>query len=49
MNSHTLDFMSGNAAMITPGSCWNFQYWFRVPGMMRECDFSDGLNISFAP
>lgn len=31
---------------ILPGSSWNFQAWFRVPGGF---DLSDGLSIAFTP
>ena len=35
----------GNA--ITPGSCWNFQYWFRRNDLPGLFDLSDGLEVIF--
>ena len=32
---------------IMVGQTFNFQYWYRVPGMMRECDFSDAISATF--
>jgi len=33
--------------MITPGSTWSFQFWYRDPGL--GFNLSDGLSISFEP
>lgn len=42
-----LDYTSsGPAGMITPGSAWNFQFWFRSAGSF---DLSDALRIDFVP
>jgi hypothetical protein len=42
-----LDYTSsGPAGMITPGSSWNFQFWFRSAGSF---DLSDALRIDFVP
>ena len=33
---------------ITPGSTWNFQFWFRDPsGGPAGFNFSDGLEVTF--
>ena len=35
---------------ITPGSTWNFQFWFRDPsGGPAGFNFSDGLEVTFCP
>ncbi|MDP6539755.1 MAG: S8 family serine peptidase [Planctomycetota bacterium] len=35
---------------ITPGSTWNFQYWFRDPvAGGANFDFTDGVEIHFCP
>ena len=42
-----LDYLSSNASgMITPGSSWNFQLWFRSGGSF---DLSDAVRIDFVP
>lgn len=35
------------AGLITPGSTWNFQFWFRDPGVGAQFDTTDGLSIPF--
>jgi hypothetical protein len=50
-----LDFtqvpMSAGAGMLTAGSSWNFQFWFRDPSVAGGSGFnlSDGLNVAFCP
>lgn len=36
------------AGLITPGSTWHFQYWFRDTGP-SSFNLSDGLSATFAP
>ena len=48
--TRVLDFLSaGNESMITAGSNWNFQYWYRDPGQGAGFNTSNGLSITFAP
>jgi glucose/arabinose dehydrogenase len=45
-----LDLTSAPGNMITGGSDWNFQYWFRdVPGGGAMFNTSDGVNVQFCP
>ena len=38
------------AGLITPGSTWNFQHWYRdVMAGMSGFNLSDGLSVTFAP
>jgi hypothetical protein len=43
-SSHPSDF-----ALFTPSSTWNFQFWFRDPGVGAGANMSDGLHVVFAP
>ena len=48
--THTVDFTNppNMAGTITPGSTWNFQYWFRDPaGGGQFANLSDGLEMTF--
>lgn len=50
--SRALDITSPPAPIgqITPGSSWNFQFWFRDPGVgTAGYNLSDGLSITFCP
>lgn len=52
--SRLLDFTQGNPAsgpgQILGGSNWNFQYWYRdAAAGGSQFNFSDGLNVTFAP
>lgn len=44
-------FPAGSGAnQITPGSTWNFQYWFRdPPAGGAEFNLSNGVQVSFIP
>jgi hypothetical protein len=35
------------SGQIVSGSSWNFQFWFRDPGLGAGYDLSDGVEISF--
>ncbi|MDP6369567.1 MAG: hypothetical protein QF615_08160, partial [Planctomycetota bacterium] len=38
------------SGQITPGSSWNFQFWFRDPGFGNAgYNLSDGLSVTFCP
>ena len=37
------------AGQITAGSTWNFQFWFRDPGVGAEFDLSDAISVPFTP
>jgi choice-of-anchor B domain-containing protein len=38
------------AGQITPGTTWNFQFWYRDPGAaMAGFNLSDGLEATFCP
>ena len=40
----------GPAAQITPGSTWNFQFWYRDPAAGASGhNLSDGLELLFCP
>lgn len=41
-----LDYLVGNPSIITPGSIWYFQFWFRSQGSF---DLSDAVQIEFVP
>ncbi len=47
--SKSLDVTSPPQAsgQITSGSSWNFQFWFRDPGLGAGFDLSDGVEVSF--
>jgi hypothetical protein len=45
-SSLALDYLTGNPSMITPGSTWYFQFWFRSQGTF---DLSDAVQIDFSP
>lgn len=48
--TYTVDFTNppAMAGTITPGSTWNFQYWFRDPaGGGQFADLSDALEVTF--
>ena len=34
---------------VLPGDTWNFQHWFRDPGVGASFNTSNGLQIVFAP
>lgn len=44
MAAHPTDFL-----LFTPSSSWNFQFWFRDPGVGAGANMSDGLHVIFAP
>jgi len=48
-----LDFTHGTwggGGAITPGSTWNFQFWYRdVPAAASGFNLSDALRLTFAP
>jgi len=50
--SRLLDFnslpASGGAREITPGSVWNFQFWYRDPAGLGF-NLSNGLSVTFCP
>jgi hypothetical protein len=48
---HTVDFTAAPPnAQITPGSTWNFQFWFRdPPGGPAGYNLSNGLSVLFCP
>ncbi len=53
-NSRALDLgappANAGAGAITPGSTWNFQYWFRDPmGGPEGFNLTDGLAVKFCP
>jgi hypothetical protein len=40
----------GNFALITPGSSWNFQFWYRDPNAGgSKFNLSNGLHVDFPP
>jgi hypothetical protein len=40
----------GDFSLFTPGSNWNFQFWYRDPNQLpARFNLSDGLNVIFAP
>jgi len=46
----SVDFTSAPGNTITPGSTWNFQYWYRdTMAGMSGFNTSDGLNVEFCP
>jgi hypothetical protein len=46
--SQSLIYRGSNA--ITPGSAWNFQYWYRdPPASVTTFNLSDAWNVVFAP
>jgi len=52
--TRALDFtappMDAGTHMITPGSTWNFQHWFRDNAAgMSGFNLSNGLSVTFAP
>jgi len=48
--TYVLDFTSGSAAQITPGSSWSFQLWYRNPaGGGAGFNLSDGRRVRFCP
>jgi len=36
-------------SLFTPSSSWNFQFWFRDPGVGSGANMTDGLHVVFAP
>ena len=50
--TQTLDFTgSGNESIITQGTTWNFQHWYRDPTaapLFFNFNLSDGLAVTFA-
>ena len=44
--SRPVDLTSAPANVITAGSTWNFQFWYRDMG---QTNLSDGLSVCFAP
>jgi len=45
MTTHPADF-----SLFTPGSTWNFQFWYRDPtALPGRANLSDGLHVTFAP
>lgn len=46
--SHTLDYLAPSNAsnLITPGSVWTFQFWFRAGGSF---DLTDAAQVVFGP
>ena len=41
---------NGGLGQITPGSVWNFQFWYRdPPGGPAGFNLSDGLEVTFCP
>jgi hypothetical protein len=46
VSTFAVDYLSGHGLAITPGSTWNFQFWFRSAGTF---DLSDALQIHFTP
>ncbi len=50
-NSNALDFtaLPPNSPPVLAGDVWNFQYWFRDPGVGASFDTSDGLAVSWCP
>ena len=49
--SHDVDYNANYAAgVITAGSSWNFQAWFRDPAANGATfNLSDGLHVTFCP
>ena len=50
--THALDLSDppSAAGLITPGSTWNFQAWFRDPtDGLAGYNFSSGLQVTFCP
>lgn len=46
--STALDFTSGSAAQLLPGSTWHFQAWYRDPAAGGTgFNLSDGLSVTF--
>ena len=47
---YTAPPMNSGAGMVTPGSTWYFQWWYRDPmGGGAQFNLSDGLEIFFCP
>ena len=47
---YSLPPMSTGPGQISPGSSWNFQFWYRDPaGGGPGFNLTDGLQISFCP
>jgi hypothetical protein len=45
ISAHPTDF-----SLFTPGSNWNFQFWYRDPNQLpARFNLSDGMNVVFAP
>jgi hypothetical protein len=44
VSAFALDYLAGHGTAITPGSTWNFQFWFRSAGTF---DLSDALQVQF--
>jgi hypothetical protein len=51
--SYALDYsqppMNGGNGIIVDGMEYNFQFWFRDPGVGANFNLSDGLNVIFCP
>jgi hypothetical protein len=48
--AHLVDFTTGNGTVITNGSTWHFQAWFRdVSAGGANFDLSDAMHVNFLP
>ena len=51
--SYALDYnqapMNAGNGIIVDGMEYNFQFWFRDPGVGANFNLSDGLNVLFCP
>ena len=41
--------MNAGNGIIVDGMEYNFQFWFRDPGVGANFNLSDGLNVIFCP
>ncbi len=48
MDQRAIDNTAPPANVITPGSTWYFQYWYRDKPIFGT-NFTDGISVCFAP